>query len=101
MSRFWSRWSNFSLGRLPQLVVLFYQVVAVTVFVLALFIAAAWIKLPFMGAFFEPALVLNTGMPGHPDSVWPLRDLGLGRGSQLIEVAGQSVYSSAGVEHPF
>jgi len=86
------------LESLPQLVVLLYQVVAVTVFVLALFIAAAWIKLPFMGAFFEPALVLNTTMPGQPDSVWPLRDLGVGQGSQLIEVAGQSVRTTAEVE---
>ncbi len=98
MSRFRSRWSNFSLERLPQIAVLFYQVVAVTVFVLALFVAAAWIKLPFMGAFFEPALVINTGMPSYPDSVWPLRDLGVGQGSQLIEIAGQSVRSSSGVE---
>jgi signal transduction histidine kinase len=93
-----SRWPNFKLERVLQLVVFTYQAVAVLVFVLALFIASTWIKLPFMGAFFEPTLVKNAATPNQPDSFWPIHDLGVGQGGQLIKVAGQNVQSSRDVE---
>jgi signal transduction histidine kinase len=93
-----SRWPDFNLERSLQIVVFSYQALAAIVLVLALFIASAWIKLPFLGAFFEPTLVKNAASPGQPDSVWPLHDLGVESGEQLIRVGGQSVHSSREVE---
>jgi len=92
------RRSYFSLEKVLQLAVFIYQAVALIVFVLALFIASAWIKLPFMGAFFEPTMVRNGATPSRSGDVWPLHDMGVQPEDQLIEVAGQSVHSSKDVE---
>ncbi|GAB4417130.1 MAG: hypothetical protein Kow002_03400 [Anaerolineales bacterium] len=68
------------------------------VFILALFIAGAWVKQPFMGAFFEPTLVKNASTPSQTEITWPLHNLGVQHGDQLVEVAGQSVQNSRDVE---
>lgn len=90
---------NLTLSRVLQFIVLIYQAIAVGVLIAALFFANAWLKQPFLGAFFEPTMARNDAGPINPSDAWQLVNQGVGHGDQLISVAGEEVRSAQDVEN--
>ena len=88
---------NLTLSKVLQFIVLVYQAIAVIVFIVALFFANAWLKQPFLGAFFEPTLTRNDAGPTNPSEAWQLVNQGVQHGDQLISVAGEEVHSARDV----
>ena len=80
-----------------QFIVLVYQAIAVIIFIVALFFANAWLKQPFLGAFFEPTMTRNDAGPTNPSEAWQLVNQGVQHGDQLISVAGEEVHSARDV----
>jgi signal transduction histidine kinase len=55
-----------------QWVAFTYQVIAVILFLLGLFLANRWLQQPFLGAFYEHTLVFNGTGPGESSPAWAL-----------------------------
>lgn len=93
--------SSSILNRLLQIAVLVYQAVAVGAVIFSLFLANAWLKLPFMGAIFEPTMVWNGSEPMQSPNAWSLHQLGpqIGHqvGDRLIAVNGVPVFNAQDV----
>jgi hypothetical protein len=89
---------NATLNRILQLIVLIYQGTATLAVVIALFLANHWMKLPFLGAFFEQTLAYNGGAPSQPSEEWDLYNQGIQLGEQLVSINGVKVYSQADIE---
>jgi len=89
---------NLTLSKVLQFIVLVYQAIAVVVFIAALFFANAWLKQPFLGAFFEPTMTRNDAGPTKPSEAWQLVNQGVQHGDQLISVAGEEIRSARDVE---
>ena len=90
--------SSALLSRVLQVVVSFYQLVAVAAFVAALILATSWLKTPFMGAFFEQTLMFNGSTPTGNGSTWNLYSQGVRLGDRLTSVNGVKVTTTAEVE---
>ncbi|MBI5932392.1 MAG: GAF domain-containing protein [Chloroflexi bacterium] len=84
---------NAALNKALQAVVTVYQIVAGLAFVFALILSSRWVKLPFLGAFFEQTMVLTAASPAQPSDAWNLYGQ-LKVGDQLISVNGVAVRSS-------
>lgn len=84
---------NLFLNRLLQILVLAYQVVAVGVSVAAIVLAISWLKLPFMGAFFEHTMVFNDIGPTQNTEAWDLYRQGVIR-HQLVAINGVTVHNA-------
>jgi signal transduction histidine kinase len=87
--------SSAALGQILQVVVFVYQFIAVTAFVAALFLAASWLRSPFLGAFYEHTLIFNDAVPVGDGAGWDLYKQGVKLGDQLISVNGIEVHSTA------
>ncbi len=83
-----------TLSRFLQIVVFAYQISAIAIFLVALYLAVNWLQVPFLGAFFEPTMVMNGGGPTAPTSAWPLYNQGIQHGDQLISIAGQRIHNA-------
>lgn len=90
--------SSALLSRVLQGLVSFYQLVALVAFVAALILANAWLKTPFMGAFFEQTLMFNGATPNGGSDTWDLYNQGVRLGDRLSSVNDVEVTSSADVE---
>src|SRR5512140_68042 len=75
-----------------------YQAVALFAFVASLFLAASWLKVPFIGAFFEQTMVFNGAKPTGEAETWFLYDHGVGLKDQLVSVNNVPVHSAADVQ---
>jgi len=91
--------SSSALGQVLQVAVFLYQFVAVAAFILAIFLALAWMKAPFLGAFYEHTLVFNGAAPSGDGQAWDLRSQGIQLGDQLISVNGVEVHTTAEVQN--
>lgn len=96
---FSSERSNTLLNQGLQVVVVAYQLLAVVAFILALFFATSWIKIPFLGAFYEHTMVFNGSVPSGDSADWDLHNQGVKLGDQLIAVNGVNVHSAAEVQN--
>ena len=76
-----------------QWIVFIYQVIAVILFVLGLFLANRWFQQPFLGAFYEHTLVFNGTGPGDAMPAWALFDQVV-VGDQLVAINGIPVKSA-------
>ena len=74
-----------SLNNILTGIVLVYQVLALFIFFVSIYLAAAWVKEPFIGSFYEHTLVFNDTGPGQMGSAWELNGLVVS-GDQLIAV---------------
>ncbi|MBI1856060.1 MAG: GAF domain-containing protein [Chloroflexi bacterium] len=92
---FSSERSNILLNQALQIAVVAYQLLAVAVFILALFFATSWMKTPFLGKFYEQTLVFNGANPAGDGAGWDLYSQGVKLGDRLISVNGVNVYSAA------
>jgi signal transduction histidine kinase len=86
------------LNRLPHIILLIYQAMAVGVFLLALILGLRWMPQPFLGAFYEQTLVFNGVRPGQSNESWNLYNQGVRLGDQLISVNGVKVHSTGEVQ---
>ncbi len=86
------------LSRILQVATAVYQAVALLAFIASLFLAVSWLKLPFLGAFFEQTLVFNDARPSGPASTWFLSNQGVGFKDRLVSVDGLVVQSTADVQ---
>lgn len=85
-----------SFGRVLQIIVLGYQVLAAAALIASIFLSTAWLRQPFLGAFVEHTLVFNgVGPAGKPG--WELLNRGYVFGYQLISVNGKDVHNSADI----
>lgn len=77
---------NFQI-RIFSAVVALYQLVALLVLGALIFSTVSWLKYPFIGAFVEHTLMVNTIQPVHPNT-WNARNAGFEFGDQLLAMAG-------------
>jgi signal transduction histidine kinase/putative methionine-R-sulfoxide reductase with GAF domain len=89
---------NATLSKVLHVIVVIYQGAATLAFVIALFLANHWLKLPFLGAFFEQTLAYNGVVPSQPSEEWDLYNQGIQLGEQLVSVNGVEVHSQADIE---
>ncbi|HSO13133.1 MAG TPA: GAF domain-containing protein [Anaerolineales bacterium] len=82
------------LNRVLQVVVLFYQFVAVLVFIRTLSLATDWLRNPFLGGFFEHTLVLNGSDTSEVGEKWAMYEHGFDVGDQLLSIDGVPVSTS-------
>lgn len=73
----------------PAMVFIF-QISVLICFALIPILAVNWLHLPFIGAFVEHTLMVNTVAPAQPEG-WPLHRLGLPFGYQVKAVEGAAV----------
>lgn len=83
------------LSRLLQIMVLLYQFVAVAVFAASLYLAGDWLKVPFLGGFFEHTFILNGSNTVEPGKTWAMYAQGFALGDQLLAVDGEPVTDAA------
>ncbi|GAB4463166.1 MAG: hypothetical protein Kow0070_23260 [Anaerolineales bacterium] len=83
------------LNRTLQVIVLIYQFAALLVFAVSLYLAADWLKNPFLGGFFEHTFVLNGSNTVETGKTWAMYAQGFKLGDQLLAVDGAPVTSSA------
>ena len=76
---------HFLQNRAATFLVFFYQVLALICFAILPFWAIAWTNAPFMGAFVEHTLVVNTVAPSNSGS-WELRNVRLPFGYRIISL---------------
>ena len=82
---------NRILSRVVQSVVLVYQGIAGIVFALSLLFAYNWLKIPFIGGFFEQTLILNGSDTSEAGKQWALYEQGFGLGDKLESVGTQPI----------
>jgi signal transduction histidine kinase len=78
-------------GKMTQVFVLMYQIIAAAVFITALFQAYEWLQRPFLGGFFEQTMVLNGSDTSVKDSHWAMYEQGFQLRDQLLAVDGKGV----------
>ena len=81
-----------------QTAVTIYQGTAILVFVVALFLAGNWLKVPFLGAFFEQTMIMNGAGPSEQSEAWNLFSQ-LEFGDQLVAVNGVPVRSATDIKN--
>ncbi len=87
---------NKLLNRNLQILVFIYQMIAVVAFGTAIVLAVSWLRLPFLGAFFEHTLVFNDSGPTQSNEAWDLYRQGVIR-HQLIAINDVPVRSARDV----
>jgi signal transduction histidine kinase/putative methionine-R-sulfoxide reductase with GAF domain len=85
---------NLTLSKVLQFIVLIYQAIAAVAFLAAVYLALSWIQKPFLGAFFEPTMVMNGSGPSAPSEAWQLYNQGIQHGDQLLSIAGKEVHNA-------
>ncbi|HTP00898.1 MAG TPA: GAF domain-containing protein [Anaerolineales bacterium] len=83
------------LSRILQIGTSLYQLVALVAFVAVLFLAASWLKLPFMGALYEQTLLFNGAVPAGEPETWDLYSQGVRFGDQLVSINNVPVHNTA------
>jgi hypothetical protein len=90
--------NNLTLSKVLQLIVLVYQSIAVVVFIAALVFAYNWLQQPFLGAFFEPTMVMSPAGPRSSGEVWGLYAQGARYDDQLLSVSGEEINNANELE---
>lgn len=85
---------NDLISKATQSIVLVYQMIAVVVFILSLFLAYDWLSTPFIGGFFEQTMVLNDTDTSEVGKQWALYQQGFIIGDQLRSVNGNPISSA-------
>ncbi|HEU0297716.1 MAG TPA: GAF domain-containing protein [Anaerolineales bacterium] len=86
-------------NKTTQLLVLFYQALAVLVFIGGLYFSYGWLRNPFIGGFFEHTFVLNGTNTREPGKQWAMYEHGFKQGDQLISVNGTPITNSNDLRH--
>jgi hypothetical protein len=90
---------NQIVNRILQVMVLVYQGIALTAFLVIPFLTIHWLQKPFLGAFVEQTMVFNGVGQETPQESWSLfQDKSLWLTYQLVKVNGENVQSEAQVE---
>ncbi|MCL4527843.1 MAG: GAF domain-containing protein [Chloroflexi bacterium] len=91
--------SNALLNQALQIAAFSYQFIAVAAFIAALILAGGWLRMPFLGAFYEHTLIFNGAVPTGDSAAWNLYDQGVRLGDQLLAVNGVQVHSTSDVQN--
>lgn len=83
---------QFLQNRATTFLVFLYQVIALVCFAILPFWAFQWTNAPFLGAFVEHTLVLNTVKPTHTEA-WGLRNRDLPFGYRIVSLDNQHIAS--------
>ena len=89
---------NLTLSKILQLIVLVYQTIAVAIFMTVLVFAYFSLQRPFLGAFFEPTMIMSPVGPRNPSDTWGLYNQGARYDDQLLSVSGEEVNNSNELE---
>ena len=76
---------NTIINQTLQWMVLVYQVMAVVVFLMSIYLGLRWIQMPFLGAFVEQSMVFNGVGPYEPTPAWELFQK-VKLGDQLVKI---------------
>ena len=90
---------NLTLSKVLQIIVLIYQTIAVAIFMAALVFAYNWLQKPFLGAFFEPTMIMSPVGPRSSSDTWGLYNQGARYDNQLISVSGEKISNEIGRAH--
>lgn len=71
-----------------------YLAAAAVVFLASLFLSAAWLRLPFLGALYDRQLLFTSAAPTGLGLDWDLHRQGVHEGDRLVSLDGQPVRSS-------
>jgi len=85
-------------SRTLQGLVLFYQGIAVLVFVFSIYYGLRWLSQPFPGGFFEHTMVLNNSDTTVEGEQWELYRQGFSLGDQLVAVNGERITNAADLD---
>jgi len=91
-----NRWKNFQ-DRFSLITVLLYQIIALLAFAAIPFLAADWLQKPFIGAFVEQTLMINTAKPSRAGT-WGLRAVIPEFGYQVKKINGVEVTNTSQFE---
>ncbi len=76
-----------------QWIVFIYQILAVVVFMISIYLGMRWVQMPFLGAFVEHSMVFNGIGPAKPTAAWELfKEVKLG--DQLVRINNNPVTTS-------
>ncbi len=89
---------NDVISKATQSIVLVYQMVAVVVFAISLFLAYDFLSTPFIGGIFEQTMVLNGTDTYAAGKHWALYEQGFTIGDQLRSVNGQQISNAEDLE---
>ena len=87
-----------TLNKVLQLIVLIYQTIAVAIFLAALVSAYNWLQKPFLGAFFEPTMIMSPVGPRSSSETWGLYNQGARYDNRLISVSGEEISNASDLE---
>jgi len=90
--------ANPTVSKILQALVTVYHILAGLAFFAALILARRWLQQPFLGAFFEQTMLVNSAGPAEPSDAWALFDLVKAR-DQLTTVNGVPVQSAADIRN--
>jgi signal transduction histidine kinase len=77
-----------------QWIVFVYQIMAVVIFMVAIYLGMHWVQIPFLGAFVEHSMVFNGVGPTEPSAAWELfQEVKLG--DQLVKINDIPVTNSS------
>ncbi|RPI31692.1 MAG: GAF domain-containing protein, partial [Chloroflexota bacterium] len=76
---------SFLQRRLLPALVLIYQLAALAIFIIAPMQAFGWMERPFIGAFIEQTMMINTLAPSQPGS-WEVHELEFDNGHQIANI---------------
>ena len=82
------------LNKVPQVLVVIYQGLALVIFLTVPFFAWIWFKTPFIGAFVEQTLVINGVGQKDGSATWKLLADNPGFGNQVIQISGTEIHAS-------
>ncbi len=86
-----------AINNVLQWMLVLYQIAAVVVFMLSLYLGIYWIRQPFLGAFYEHTLVFNGTAPGNPGPEWALYKQ-VAIGEQMTAINGAKVQSESDIQ---
>lgn len=79
-------------NRIASAAIILFQLLIALCYALSLIFAFDWLRKPFIGAFVEHTLTVNTITPSRPDT-WELNMLGLPFGYQVVSINDQKLQS--------
>ena len=84
---------NTIINQTLQWIVFIYQILAVVVFMISIYLGMRWVQMPFLGAFVEHSMVFNGVGPTEPSAAWELFEE-VKLGDQLVKINDNPVTNS-------
>jgi signal transduction histidine kinase len=84
---------NTIINQTLQWILFIYQILAVVIFMVSIYLGMRWVQIPFLGAFVEHSMVFNGVGPTEPSAAWELFEE-VKLGDQLVKINDSPVANS-------